>query len=128
MLLESGAAPLSFETVRSCMGKGVPNLIRHVLEASTVAALGEQPAMVLFHRHYRATNGRFGQVFAGVREGLQVLHQARYRLACVTNKALEPATELLEMHGLAPWFEVVIAGDSLALHACHTMAQTASAG
>jgi phosphoglycolate phosphatase len=130
MLLESGVAPLSFEIVRSFIGKGVPNLIRRVLEASAASDLGEQPAMALFLRHYRDTNGRFGHVFWGVREGLQALHLAGYRLACVTNKPLAPTTALLEIHRLAPWFEVVVAGDSLAqmkpdpeplLHACRSM-------
>jgi phosphoglycolate phosphatase len=130
MLLDAGAAPLSFDTVRSFIGKGVPNLVRRVLQASTVAALGEQPALALFQRHYRDTNGRFGQVFGGVREGLQALHQAGYRLGCVTNKPQAPTAALLDIHGLAHWFEVVVAGDSLArmkpdpaplLHACRSM-------
>jgi phosphoglycolate phosphatase len=130
MLLEVGAAPLSFDTVRSFIGKGVPNLIRRVLEASAVTSLGEQPARALFQRHYRDTNGRFGQVFAGVRDGLQALHQAGYRLGCVTNKPQSPTAALLDIHALTPWFDVVVAGDSLAqmkpdpqplLHACRGM-------
>lgn len=131
MLIESGVAPLPFETVRSFIGKGVPNLIRRVLEASALAAtVGEQAAQALFHQHYQDTNGRFGQVYPGVREGLDALRQAGFRLACVTNKPYAPAAALLDIHALTSWFELLVGGDSLAqmkpdpaplLHACRAM-------
>lgn len=126
MLIESGVAPLPFDTVRSFIGNGVPNLIRRVLAASA-ACLGEPAAMALFLRHYRDTNGRFGHVYPGVREGLQALQKEGFGLACVTNKPLAPTIALLAAHDLAPWFKVVVAGDSLdlmkpdpapLLHAC----------
>jgi phosphoglycolate phosphatase len=69
-------------------------------------------------------------VFPGVREGLQALRQAGYRLGCVTNKPSAPTAALLDIHALAPWFDVVVAGDSLAqmkpapeplLHACRAL-------
>jgi phosphoglycolate phosphatase len=130
MLLDCRARPLSFDTIRGFIGKGVPNLIRQALQASPDAYLDEQLAMALFLRHYRDTNGRFGQVFPGVREGLQALQQAGYRLGCVTNKPRAPTAALLDIHALAPCFDVVVAGDTLRqmkpapeplLHACRAM-------
>ena len=131
MLQELGAAPLPFKTVSGFIGNGVPNLVRRVLEASAIEpAVEEQYAQSLFHRHYEDTNGRFGQVFPGVFEGLNSLQQAGYRLGCVTNKPRVPTAALLAMTGLASYFEVVVAGDSIAqmkpdpeplLHACRQM-------
>jgi phosphoglycolate phosphatase len=129
MLLDWEERPLPFDTVRGFIGNGVPALIRRVLRASA-AGLDEGLALALFHRHYRDTNGRFGQVFPGVREGLRTLRQAGCRLGCVTNKPQAATAALLDIHALAPWFDVVVAGDSLAqmkpdpeplLHACRAL-------
>jgi len=38
----------------------------------------------------------------------------RLRLACVTNKAARFTLPLLAQKGLAPWFELVVSGDTLA--------------
>jgi phosphoglycolate phosphatase len=130
MLLDWSAPPLPFDTIRGFIGNGVPTLIRRVLQASSAVHRDEQRALALFLRHYRDTNGRFGQVFPGVRDGLQALQQAGYRLGCVTNKPSIPAAALLDIHALAPWFDVVVGGDTLGqmkpkpaplLHACRAM-------
>lgn len=131
MVKELGVPPLPFEMVRGFIGNGVPTLVRRVLAAAALApTVDERRAQELFHRHYEATNGRFGKVFAGVTEGIDALRQAGYRLACVTNKPQAPAAVLLALSGLAPHFEVVVAGDSIAqmkphpaplLHACRAM-------
>lgn len=131
MVQALGAAPLPFGTVRGFIGNGVPTLVSRVLAASALApAVDELRAQGLFHRHYEETNGRFGQVFDGVPEGLDALRQAGYRLGCVTNKPQAPTQVLLAMTGLSRYFEVVVAGDSIAqmkphpeplLHACRVM-------
>jgi len=130
MLLDLGAPPLPLATVRGFIGNGMTTLIRRVLQESRAACLDEAPALALFHRHYGDTNGRIGQVFPGVREGLQALQKAGYRLACVTNKPQADTAALLEIHALAPCFDVVVAGDTLPqmkphpaplLHACHSL-------
>jgi phosphoglycolate phosphatase len=129
MLRDCGARPLPLETVRGFIGNGVPTLVRRVLQASGVR-LDERLALSLFDRHYRDTNGRFGQVFPGVREGLRALQGAGYRLGCVTNKFAAPTADLLDVHGLAACFDVVVAGDVLErmkpdpeplLHACRSL-------
>ncbi len=131
MVKELGVPPLPFEMVRGFIGNGVPALVRRVLAATALApTVDERRAQDLFHHHYADTNGRFGKVFAGVTEGLDALRQAGYRLACVTNKPQAPTAVLLAVSGLAPYFEVVVAGDSIAqmkphpeplLHACRAM-------
>ena len=130
LLLELGALPLSFDAVRGFIGHGVPTLVKRVLHASAATHIDEVLALRLFERHYRDTNGRYGDVYPGVRAGLAALQQACYRLGCVTNKFYEPTAALLDIHGLAPWFEVVVAGDTLdrmkpdpapLLHACRAL-------
>ena len=130
MLLDRGAPPLPLATVRGFIGNGMPTLIRRVLQESHAADLDEPLARALFHRHYRDTNGRIGQVFPGVRVGLQSLQQAGYRLGCVTNKPQADTAALLQIHALAACFDVVVAGDTLPqmkphpaplLHACRAL-------
>jgi len=104
--------------------------VRRLLRASGNKGLDEPRALALFHHHYRATNGRASSVFPGVREGLHALRQAGRRLACVTNKPQAATAALLEIHALAAWFDVVVAGDTLdrmkphpapLLHACDVL-------
>lgn len=131
MLDELNARALPFQTVRDFIGKGVPNLVRRVLEASNLAGtVDEDHALTMFHRHYRNTNGHFGRVFPGVREGLVKLQQAGYQLGCVTNKPFALTESLLESTGLAAFFDAVVGGDSIPqmkpapeplLHACRQM-------
>ena len=131
MVQALGAPPLPFKTVSGFIGNGVPTLVRRVLAATALApTVDEQRAQELFHHHYEDTNGRFGKVFPGVFEGIDALRQAGFRLGCVTNKPQAATAVLLAMTGLAPHFEVVVAGDSIAqmkphpeplLHACRTM-------
>jgi phosphoglycolate phosphatase len=114
MLLDTGARLLPFDTVRSFIGKGVHHLIRQVLLRSELGHLDEQAAVGHFLKHYEDTNGRYGQVFPGVREGLRALRRAGYRLACVTNKPSLPTAALLDIHALSSWFDVVVGGDAVA--------------
>src|SRR5712692_1666762 len=104
MLQELGAPPLPFKTVSGFIGKGVPNLVRRVLEASEIKSVEEHHAQSLFYQHYQDTNGRFGEVFPGVLEGLTALQQAGYLLGCVTNKPLAFTEPLLASTGLAAYF------------------------
>lgn len=112
LLRDAGAAPLDLATVRGFIGNGVPTLIRRVLAASGTE-LAEREATALFLHHYQLTNGRHGGVFPGVREGLQTLKAAGWRLGCVTNKPQALSTALLALHGLAPWFDIVVGGDTV---------------
>ncbi|BDB27542.1 phosphoglycolate phosphatase, bacterial [Cupriavidus sp. TA19] len=113
MLADLGSPPLPFDTVAGFIGRGVPNLVLRVLETARLA-VAPADAEALFHRHYDDTNGRLGSVFPGVEAGLAALRREGYRLACVTNKPRALAAPLLAMTGLAPYLEVLVAGDSIA--------------
>jgi phosphoglycolate phosphatase len=106
------AVPRAF--VERTVGKGSEHLIRSVLrEVGADASLYER-TWALYQRHYLAINGQHASVYPGAREGLQRLHDAGWRLACVTNKPLAFARPLLEQKGLLPLLNQVFGGDSFA--------------
>jgi len=113
--------------VERTVGKGSEHLIRTVLAhqmvlpeakgygqacpAWTVDNLYER-ACQGYQQHYRAINGDFAQVYPGVAEGLQALREAGLTLACLTNKPLAFARELLQAKELTGHFVQVFGGDS----------------
>jgi phosphoglycolate phosphatase len=118
-LTEIGRPRLDVETIKSYIGKGIPNLVRRCLTGSldgTTEPSAEELDRVLpiFKRHYAAVNGRGTTIYPGVMEGLTAFRAQGLRLACVTNKAASFTEPLLETVGLRGWFAVVVSGDTLA--------------
>jgi phosphoglycolate phosphatase len=117
MRAEFGLAPVDQATIEPMVGKGSEKLIRDVLaldyDDARIDAVFDQ-AMAAYQRHYLAINGQRSTLFPEVIEGLRALKALGLRLACVTNKPVAFTTPLLEQKGLAPWFELVYGGDSLA--------------
>ncbi len=130
MLDHLGHEPLPLAVVSTYVGKGIPRLVERALarnidgraDAATLAA-----ALPVFERFYTEVNGRHTTIYPGVREGLELFRAAGFRLACVTNKSGAFTGPLLERMGLAHFFELTVAGDTLPrkkpdpmqlLHAC----------
>jgi len=117
MRAEFGLAPTTAAIIEPMVGKGSEKLIRDVLaldyEAARIDAVFDE-AMAAYQRHYLAINGQRSTLYPGVLEGLQALKELGLRLACVTNKPVAFARPLLEQKGLAPFFELLYGGDSLA--------------
>jgi phosphoglycolate phosphatase len=116
MLTELRLPELPLDLVRTFVGKGLANLVQRAL----TAALGREPddelaqrAMPIYDRHYARVNGDTTVIYPGVREGLELLAQARLPLACITNKAERFTLPLLARIGFAPYFPVVVCGDTL---------------
>ena len=104
---------LDAATVERMVGKGSENLVRAVLahaEADFQARYAE--AFASYQRHYAAINGLHSMVYAGGLEGLRTLRQAGLKLACLTNKPLAMARQLLRLKGLDGFFSEVFGGDS----------------
>lgn len=117
MLRALGRAPFDEATVASWIGDGVPRLIKRAL---TGERFGE-PDEALFteaeslYGHYYATHiADRSTVYPKVLTTLATLQKHGFRLACVTNKAARFTDLLLTALSLAPYFEVVLSGDSLA--------------
>ena len=134
MLFELGRQPLGEALIRTFVGKGLQNLVERTLAGHVVG--GAEPesmarALPIFERCYSAMNGKHTTMYPGVREGLAKLKAQGIPLACVTNKSTRYTLPLLDMVGLAGYFEQVVAGDTLArkkpdpaplLHACEFFA------
>ena len=110
------------EEIRSFIGKGIPNLVQRCLEARAGGARADvlqdealqAKALALYQDFYFAESGRRTAIYPGVIEGLERFRALGLRLACVTNKAARFTVPLLEHMGLAPYFELVVSGDTLA--------------
>jgi phosphoglycolate phosphatase len=104
---------LDAATVGRMVGKGSENLVRAVLEhaAADFPARYDQ-AFRSYQHHYAAVNGRHSAVYPGGLEGLRTLQQAGLKLACLTNKPLAMARQLLKLKSLDGFFSEVFGGDS----------------
>ena len=117
MLAALRLPPRTQAEIRSFIGKGIARQVQRCLQASAgaqrAAALQDE-ALASFEQFYFEESGRHSSVYPGVFEGLERLRGMRLRLACVTNKAARFTLPLLDQKGLAPYFELVVSGDTLA--------------
>ena len=127
MLADLDLPAITRSLVERTVGKGSEHLIRSVLAhqlalpevvnakrlcQNTTADVLYQPAWQRYQHHYAKLNGQFSQVYPGVLEGLQNMQQAGWRLACLTNKPLAFAQDLLKAKALDGYFSQVFGGDS----------------
>ena len=119
--------PVTRSLVEHTVGKGSEHLIRsvlaHQLALPEVTGLANvcasrsvdtlyEPAWQRYQHHYQQINGAHSDVYPDVTEGLQALRDAGLQLACLTNKPLAFARELLSAKGLSGHFSQVFGGDS----------------
>ena len=119
---DSSVQTLDTDAVRLMVGKGSENLVKSVLNHVQAQAGRAQPAIDLvasydqaqasYQRHYAAVNGQYATLYPGVLQGLEALRQAGITLACLTNKPVGFARELLRLKGLDGFFSEVFGGDS----------------
>ncbi len=108
--------PIDAKQISLMVGKGSENLIRGVLGLDFDPARVEQlfdRAMDAYQRHYLSINGQHSVLYPDVIAGLDDLKAQGLRLACVTNKPVAFARPLLAQKDLAPYFELLLGGDSL---------------
>ena len=104
------------------VGKGSEHLVKSVLNHVQVQSGRPQIAIDLiakydqaqasYQRHYAAVNGQHATLYPGVLQGLVALQQSGIKLACLTNKPIGFARELLRLKGLGGFFSEVFGGDS----------------
>ena len=122
MLGDLGFAAVDRQSVELRIGKGSENLVNSVLNhavdqlvyarAAPKPIVSLQAALDIYQSHYRTINGQHAQVYPGVLDGLAALRDAGLKLACLTNKPLGFAQELLKLKGLDGFFTHVFGGDS----------------
>lgn len=113
MLAELQLPAMPRDAVARGVGWGSEHLIRVTLEHAGAPADRYDEAWASYQCHYLAVNGQHSQVFPGVREALARFAASGLALACVTNKPAAFTAGLLEAMALAPYFSVVLGGDSL---------------
>jgi phosphoglycolate phosphatase len=119
LLAERGHAPLSRDTVRALVGKGMANLVRRALALATARApesLDDATVAAALERYqalYAAELGRATQPFPGLVDCLDRLRAAGFPLAIITNKATRFVRPHLELAGIADRFDVIVGGDDL---------------
>ena len=119
--------PVSDALIEQTIGKGSEHLIRtllaHQINRPEVKGVGQAcPALsvdALFDRawqryqhHYLDINGQFANVYPGALEALESLAARGMPMACLTNKHLGFAKDLLKEKSLAHFFGPVFGGDS----------------
>lgn len=115
MLRDMGRQPVSQELLMSYIGNGIHWLVKRALtgdmHAEPDAALFDQ-ALPIFEKHYTEL-ACDSKPFANVMQGLDAMKAAGFRLGCITNKVMRYTDPILKNSGLAPYFEIVLAGDTL---------------
>jgi phosphoglycolate phosphatase len=124
MLRDLGFEPVDRAAVALRVGKGSENLVKSVLNHAAGQSIyaraapdnvaNFERALGLYQQHYRNINGQYAQVYPGVAEGLLALQRSGIKLACLTNKPVAFARELLRLKGLGGFFTHVFGGDSFA--------------
>ncbi len=136
MLAALERAPLDDALIRTFVGKGLARLVERVLTGDVEGHADPQlfaQAQPVFERCYAEVNGRHTTIYPGVKDGLAELRRMELPLACITNKSERFTRPLLDTTGLAPYFEQLVAGDTLPrkkpdpaplLHACERFGVT----
>jgi phosphoglycolate phosphatase len=115
MLRDMGRPAVSQDLLMSYIGNGISWLVKRALtgdmHAEPDAALLDQ-AMPIFDKHYTALL-TYSNPYPGVMEGLQAMRDAGFKLGCITNKSARYTEPLMISSGLAPYFSIVLSGDTL---------------
>ncbi|MFB2531459.1 phosphoglycolate phosphatase [Paracoccus sp. p4-l81] len=112
IMAAEGFPPLDLATVRSFVGKGVPNLVTRLLAAHGIDDPARAARLVsAFGARYETAVG-LTQPYPGVPAALDALRAGGHVLGICTNKPVAPARAVLRHLGLLDHFAVVIGGDS----------------
>jgi len=116
MMTQLGRSPWGEERVRDWVGNGVERLVRRALVGQLKGEPDEadfERAYPLFMQLYADNTSKRSVLYPGVREGVDMLKSAGYKLGCVTNKAAQFTEPLLRDLGLYDDFSIIISGDTL---------------
>jgi phosphoglycolate phosphatase len=115
MLRDMGRPPVSQDLLMSYIGNGIHWLVKRALTGDMHAepdAAQFDAALPIFEKHYTEL-ACVSKPFANVVQGLDAMKAAGFRLGCITNKVMRYTDPILKASGLAPYFDIVLAGDTL---------------
>jgi len=116
MMKRLGREPWGEAHVRNWVGNGVERLVQRALTGALDGEPEEdayQAAYPIFLELYADNTSKRSRLYPGVKEGLEYLQGAGYRLGCVTNKAERFTVPLLKDLGVYDAFRIVVSGDTL---------------
>ena len=114
-LRRRGHPPAPLDLVRSWIGDGALALLGKALALAGEPASAVAAAWPAFSNDYAARCGSNSLVHDGVRPLLARLRQQGLKCVVLTNKEGAFAQRLLALHGLADGFDLMVAGDTLAV-------------
>jgi phosphoglycolate phosphatase len=118
MRVELDMSELPEDLIKTFVGKGLVNLVRRTLvgggDTSHISEAELQNALTIYERHYALVLTRETSHYPGVLDGLRAMHDAGFRLACITNKAEKFTLPLLKQMNLEHFFELTVSGDTTA--------------
>ena len=123
MLRDMGRPAVSQDLLMNYIGNGVTWLVKRALTGDMHAepeAAQYQHALPFFDKHYSELLTQ-SKPYDGVFAGLDAMKATGFRLGCITNKAARFTGPLVKSSGLAPYFEIVLSGDSLPEKKPHPM-------
>jgi phosphoglycolate phosphatase len=110
MLAGYGASPLSEHDIAAMVGCGAATLVKRVITAAGVDASLEE-ALSRFLSVYDGRLTRHTRPYEGIPQLLDDLHAQHISMALLTNKPREQSVKILDVLGLAKYFQWVIGGD-----------------
>jgi phosphoglycolate phosphatase len=127
-LVDIGLPSRPLGDVTRLIGHGTRELMKGLLSQAHQAGQGVvvdrldiEQVMQCFEGHYHATTGTDSRLYPGCLEGLVRLRDAGVQMSCVTNKEHRFAERVLAVTNLAPFFRLLVGGDSLAQKKPHPL-------
>ena len=112
-LAELGLPTITVQETPGFVGRGLPILCERVLAHVGADAALQQALYDRTMVHYVETPSDPSQLYPGVLSALDALKSAGHRLTLCTNKPFAATETALRDTGLAPYFDIVLGGDSL---------------
>lgn len=111
-----GLNPVDETDVRAWIGHGMGWLMQQVCAAKRhESAIARDSVMERFVVHYEARAGTTSSLFPFVAETLNKVRSMGIRQAVITNKEKRFTDRILDRHGIAHLFDLVVCGDSLTI-------------
>ena len=116
LMAELGLPARGEAKVRQWVGNGIERLVKRALldqlDGEPDQALLDK-ALPIYLALYKENLSKRSRLYPGVQDGLQFLHDAGYKLGCITNKAAAFTEPLLKELGIYDYFRIVVSGDTL---------------
>lgn len=112
VLRDEAARPLTLDQVRGFIGGGVEVLWHRIIAATGLPQDRYRDLLAAFMARYRRSTS-LTRLYPGVLEALNVLADRGHPMGICTNKPADPTEAVLGAMGIAEFFAVIIAGDSL---------------